>query len=113
MWPPKAVVSSKRLRVKKVVVMARAWRKFRFHDAARCREVQLNALAAQEARVIASMEATGNPGDAASMLKIIGSEARTNLRALRVEAIGHYSLPFEVSLIRGEVTCRHLGQTMR
>ena len=28
-------------------------------------EVQLNALAAQEARVIASMEATGNPGDAA------------------------------------------------
>ena len=65
-------------------------------------EVQLNALAAQEARVIASMEATGNPGDAASMLKIIGSEVEQTLRALRVEAIGHYSLPFEVSLIRGE-----------
>ena len=65
-------------------------------------EVQLNALAAQEARLIASMEATGNPGDAASMLKIIGSEVEQKLRALRVEAIGHYSLPFEVALIRGE-----------
>jgi alkylation response protein AidB-like acyl-CoA dehydrogenase len=65
-------------------------------------EVQLSALAAQEARVIAAMESTGNPGDAASMLKIIGSEVEQNLHALRVEAIGYYSLPFEVSLIRGE-----------
>ena len=65
-------------------------------------EVQLNALAAQEARVIANMESTGSPGDAASMLKIIGSEVEQNLHALRVEAIGYYSLPFEVSLIRGE-----------
>tara|TARA_B100001093_G_scaffold501006_1_gene552148 strand:+ start:64 stop:1269 length:1206 start_codon:yes stop_codon:yes gene_type:complete len=65
-------------------------------------EVQLNALAAQEARVIATMESTGSPGDAASMLKIIGSEVEQNLHALRVEAIGYYSLPFEVSLIRGE-----------
>ena len=56
-------------------------------------EVQLNALAAQEARVIASMESTGSPGDAASMLKIIGSEVEQNLHALRVEAIGYYSLP--------------------
>ena len=65
-------------------------------------EVQLNALAAQEARVIATMESTGSPGDAASMLKIIGSEVEQNLHALLVEAIGYYSLPFEVSLIRGE-----------
>lgn len=65
-------------------------------------EVQLNALAAQEARVIASMESTGSPGDAASMLKIIGSEVEQNLHALRVEAIAYYSLPFEVPLIRGE-----------
>lgn len=65
-------------------------------------EVQLNALAAQEARVIATMESTGSPGDAASMLKIIGSEVEQNLHALRVEAIGYYSLPFEVPLIRGE-----------
>ena len=65
-------------------------------------EVQLSALAAQEARVIAAMESTGSPGDAASMLKIIGSEVEQNLHALRVEAIGYYSLPFEVSLIRGE-----------
>lgn len=65
-------------------------------------EVQLNALAAQEARVIATMESTGSPGDAASMLKIIGSEVEQNLHALRVEAVGYYSLPFEVSLIRGE-----------
>ena len=65
-------------------------------------EVQLNALAAQEARVIATVESTGSPGDAASMLKIIGSEVEQNLHALRVEAIGYYSLPFEVPLIRGE-----------
>ncbi len=65
-------------------------------------EVQLSALAAQEARVIAAMESTGSPGDAASMLKIIGSEVEQNLHALRVEAIGYYSLPFEVPLIRGE-----------
>ena len=65
-------------------------------------EVQLSALAAQEARVIAAMESTGSPGDAASMLKIIGSEVEQNLHALRVEAIGYYTLPFEVPLIRGE-----------
>ena len=41
------------------------------------------------------MESTGSPGDAASMLKIIGSEVEQNLHALRVEAIGYYSLPLK------------------
>ncbi len=65
-------------------------------------EVQLQALKALEARVIASVEATGNPGDEASMLKIVGSQVQQTLEALRVEAVANYSLPFDTDLIRGE-----------
>jgi len=35
------------------------------------------------------MEATGAPGDAASMLKIIGSEIQQALQALTVEAVAY------------------------
>jgi alkylation response protein AidB-like acyl-CoA dehydrogenase len=65
-------------------------------------EVQLQALKALEARVIASVEKTGAPGDEASMLKIVGSQVQQTLESLRVEAVGHYSLPFDTDLIRGE-----------
>jgi alkylation response protein AidB-like acyl-CoA dehydrogenase len=65
-------------------------------------EVQLQALKALEARVIASVEKTGTPGDEASMLKIVGSQVQQTLESLRVEAVGHYSLPFDTDLIRGE-----------
>jgi alkylation response protein AidB-like acyl-CoA dehydrogenase len=65
-------------------------------------EVQLQALKALEARVIASVERTGTPGDEASMLKIVGSQVQQTLESLRVEAVGHYSLPFDTDLIRGE-----------
>tara|TARA_B100000900_G_C20529020_1_gene695507 strand:+ start:88 stop:1278 length:1191 start_codon:yes stop_codon:yes gene_type:complete len=65
-------------------------------------EVQLQALKALEARVIASVEETGAPGDEASMLKIVGTQVQQSLESLRVEAVGNYSLPFETDLIRGE-----------
>ena len=65
-------------------------------------EVQLQALKALEARVIASVEETGAPGDEASMLKIVGTQVQQTLESLRVEAVGNYSLPFDTDLIRGE-----------
>lgn len=65
-------------------------------------EVHLQALKALEARVIASVEETGAPGDEASMLKIVGTQVQQTLESLRVEAVGNYSLPFDTDLIRGE-----------
>ena len=65
-------------------------------------DVQLQALKALEARVVASVEETGAPGDEASMLKIVGTQVQQTLESLRVEAVGNYSLPFETDLIRGE-----------
>ena len=65
-------------------------------------DVQLQALKALEARVIASVEKTGAPGDEASMLKIVGTQVQQTLESLRVEAVGNYSLPFDTDLIRGE-----------
>jgi alkylation response protein AidB-like acyl-CoA dehydrogenase len=64
-------------------------------------EVQLQALKALEARVVASVEETGAPGDEASMLKIVGTQVQQTLESLRVEAVGNYSLPFDTDLIRG------------
>jgi hypothetical protein len=55
------------------------------------------------------MEATGAPGDAASMLKIIGSEIQQALQALTVEAVAYYALPFDVALIRGEINEPSIG----
>ena len=72
-------------------------------------EVRLSSLEAVEARVIANMEATGAPGDAASMLKIIGSEIQQALQALTVEAVAYYALPFDVALIRGEINEPSIG----
>ncbi len=64
--------------------------------------VKLDALAQTEARVLASLEAGGNPGDISSMLKIIGTEVQQELETLRVEAVSHYALPFDLAQIRGE-----------
>ena len=72
-------------------------------------EIRLSSLEAVEARVIANMEATGAPGDAASMLKIIGSEIQQALQALTVEAVAYYALPFDVALIRGEINEPSIG----
>ncbi len=64
--------------------------------------VKLEALAQTEARVLAALEAGGNPGDISSMLKIIGTEVQQELETLRVEAVTYYALPFELAQIRGE-----------
>jgi len=65
-------------------------------------EIKLAALEHTEARILASLEANGNPGDASSTLKILGSEIQQTLQELRAEAVAYYALPFDIPLIRGE-----------
>jgi alkylation response protein AidB-like acyl-CoA dehydrogenase len=65
-------------------------------------EVKLAALEQTEARILADLEAGNNPGEASSTLKILGTEIQQALQTLRVEAVTHYALPFDVSQIRGE-----------
>lgn len=65
-------------------------------------EIKLHALEHLEGRILAEMEAGGDPGAAASMLKILGTEIQQDLQTLRVEAVAHYALPFDLALIRGE-----------
>ena len=55
----------------------------------------MDALDWNQSLVLASMESGGNAGDAASMLKIVGSELQQKLEELRVEAVAYYSLPFD------------------
>ncbi len=65
-------------------------------------EIKLEALANTEARVLAALASGGSAGDAASMLKIIGTEVQQELESLHVEASAHYALPFDLKLINGE-----------
>jgi len=65
-------------------------------------EVKLAALEQTESRIIASHAAGNNPGDAASTLKILGTEIQQALETLRLEAVAYYGLPFDLDLIRGE-----------
>ncbi|MEM7219923.1 MAG: acyl-CoA dehydrogenase family protein [Pseudomonadota bacterium] len=62
-------------------------------------EVRLEALAAMEARVLAELSSGNSPGDAASALKILGTELQQNLQELGVESAGYYALPFEMGEI--------------
>ncbi len=57
-------------------------------------EVKLMALEMTEARCLSELMAGNHPGDAASMLKILGTEVTQSLEMLRVEAVAHYALPF-------------------
>ncbi len=65
-------------------------------------EVKLAALEHTEARILAALQAGNNPGEASSTLKILGTEIQQALQTLRVEAVQHYALPFELTQIRGE-----------
>lgn len=65
-------------------------------------EILLEALACAESRVMAAMDGGGSAGQAASMLKQLGTELQQLLGALVVEAAGHYSIPHEVDLIAGK-----------
>lgn len=62
--------------------------------------VQLEALAQTEARVMNAITSGGSAGQAASMLKQLGSQLRQQLDVLRIEAVAHYSLPFDTDLQR-------------
>ena len=64
-------------------------------------EIKLDCLANTEARMMAAMAAGGSAGDAASMLKILGTEIQQSLEILRVEAVAHYALPFDLDGING------------
>lgn len=65
-------------------------------------EIKLEALAQTEARILAAMESGGSAGDAASLLKILGTEVQQSLEELRVEAVNHYALPFDLGIIANE-----------
>ncbi len=65
-------------------------------------EVRLDALATMEARILADLAVGNSPGDAASALKILGTEIQQAVQTLRVESVDHYAAPFELDLIRGE-----------
>lgn len=65
-------------------------------------EVRLDALETMEARILADLAVGNSPGDAASALKILGTEIQQELQILRVESVDHYAVPFELDLIRGE-----------
>ena len=70
----------------------------RLHDT----EIKLEALANTEARILSAMEDGGSAGDAAFMLKILGTEVQQALELLRVEAVQYYALPFDLSQVRDE-----------
>jgi alkylation response protein AidB-like acyl-CoA dehydrogenase len=55
-----------------------------------------------EARILSDVAGGKSPGDAASALKILGTEIQQTLQTLRVEAVGYYAVPFELELIRGD-----------
>ena len=48
------------------------------------------------------MVSGGSACDTASMLKILGSEIQQRLEQLRVEAVAHYALAFDIGQIRCE-----------
>ena len=64
-------------------------------------EVRLEALASLESRVMATMDGGGSAGQAASMLKQLGTELQQMLGALVVEAASYYAMPFDVDLVTG------------
>ncbi len=63
-------------------------------------EIEVTALEWNQSRVLASLSSGGSAGDIASMLKILGSEIQQRLEQLRVEAVVHYALPFDIGQIR-------------
>lgn len=57
-------------------------------------EVKLASLEMMEGRVLSDISAGSSAGDAASALKILGTEIQQSLEELRVEAAGYYRGPF-------------------
>ena len=72
-------------------------------------QIELEALAQTEARLLASYQSGGSAGDAASMLKILGTQVQQSLEELRVEAVQHYALPFDLARISGDTSEPAIG----
>ena len=62
-------------------------------------EIKLAALEMAEGRILSALSAGNSAGDAASTLKILGTELQQALQTLRIEAAAYYALPFEMSQI--------------
>ncbi len=65
-------------------------------------EIKLEALAGVESQILSAMEGGGSAGDAASMLKILGTEVTQALELLRVEAVNYYANPFDTARLAGQ-----------
>ncbi len=63
-------------------------------------EIELMALEITVLRVIS--QDSGRPGPEASLLKIKGTEIQQRLTELMVEALGPYSMPFDVAFMEGQ-----------
>ena len=63
-------------------------------------EIELMALEITVLRVIS--QDSGRPGPESSLLKIKATEIQQRLTELMVEAVGPYSLPFDVAFMEGE-----------
>jgi alkylation response protein AidB-like acyl-CoA dehydrogenase len=63
-------------------------------------EIELMALEITVLRVIS--QDSGRPGPESSLLKIKATEIQQRLTELMVEALGPYSLPFDVAFMEGE-----------
>ena len=64
-------------------------------------EIKLDCLASTESRMMTAMVEGASAGDAASMLKVLGTEIQQALELLRVEATAYYALPFDFDGING------------
>ncbi|MDO8703172.1 MAG: acyl-CoA dehydrogenase family protein, partial [Undibacterium sp.] len=70
-------------------------------------EIELMALEITVLRVIS--QDSGRPGPEASLLKIKGTEIQQRLTELMVDALGPYSLPFDVAFMEGETEHSVMG----
>ena len=62
-------------------------------------EIEVNALECNQSRILVSIASGGSAGDAASMLKILGSEIQQRLEQLRVEAVAYHALALDTGKI--------------
>jgi alkylation response protein AidB-like acyl-CoA dehydrogenase len=56
-------------------------------------EIDLEALAAMELRVLADLHAGATPAVESALLEIRGGEVRQRIHMLKIEALGYYAIP--------------------
>ena len=72
-------------------------------------EIEVLAIAHTEHRVMAALSQGQNPGDAAPMLKIRGTETAQRISELGVAAVQHWAVPFQPDAIRPETNAAPIG----